>query len=93
MRLTSGARLGHADILEADMPQSERLDQVDYVEAIADGLVIAGQHENEIHAGLPYFRRAIWARRLSTPSAKEAEVKSAAQRTHEAPSSSWMSSR
>jgi hypothetical protein len=45
--------LAHADVLEADVAQAERPDQVEQFEAVLDGPVVPGQHENEVHRRVP----------------------------------------
>ena len=39
----------HPNVLEADMLQPDGPDQFDHIEAVLDGAVVAGQHEDEIH--------------------------------------------
>src|SRR5262249_18205690 len=59
------------DVLEADVPERHVAHGVVNLEAILDGLVVARQHEDEIHdprtlAALPYFEALCakkWGRR------------------------------
>src|SRR5690606_16478501 len=42
-----------AYILEPDVPEAKRRDLREDVDAILDGLVATGQHEDEVHANFP----------------------------------------
>ena len=47
-----------ADILEADMGQAEPLDLREHGEAVWHCAVLAGEHENEIHAAIMFIAAA-----------------------------------
>src|SRR5688572_1891790 len=46
----------HAHILESDVAQLRRRDQVHHLQAVGNGAVLAGEHENEIQLRSPRSR-------------------------------------